>query len=82
MERTKLIIRIPLNSYLSPVTSFCLHVFSQLGIEQTKLHQGHQRQLEHVQKASEANVDRVRRKMEAEISELTKVLSRFNATGL
>ncbi|KAH8601377.1 p115 like vesicle tethering protein [Bisporella sp. PMI_857] len=48
-------------------------------VEQNKLIQDHQRQLEHVQKTAEANADRSRRRMEAEIADLQHNLSKLEA---
>lgn len=43
---------------------------SKLRAEQSRMIQDHQRQLEHVQKTAEANADRTRKRMEAEIADL------------
>lgn len=43
---------------------------SNLRTEHARIVEDHQRQLEHVQKSSEANVDRTRRRLEAEAANL------------
>jgi hypothetical protein len=52
---------------------------SKLRVEQSRMAQDHQRQLEHVQKTAEANADRTRKRMEAEIADLQKHLSKVEA---
>ena len=44
----------------------------KLQAEQARLIQDHQRQLEHIQKTSEANADRIRTRNEAELKNLQK----------
>jgi hypothetical protein len=44
----------------------------KLRAEQSRIVEDHQRQLEHVQKTSEANVERTRKRLEAEKAELQK----------
>ncbi|KAK0103568.1 hypothetical protein ONS95_005583 [Cadophora gregata] len=51
----------------------------KLQTEQARLIQGHQRQLEHVQKTSEANADRIRKRTEAEIADLQTKIGKLNA---
>ena len=41
--------------------------------------QDHQRQLEHVQKTAEANADRTRKRMEAEIADLQNHVTKLEA---
>ncbi|KAN0119876.1 Uso1 / p115 like vesicle tethering protein, head region domain containing protein [Hyaloscypha variabilis] len=52
---------------------------NKLRVEQSRMAQDHQRQLEHVQKTAEANADRTRKRMEAEIADLQKHLSKVEA---
>ncbi len=47
--------------------------------EQIRANQDHQRQLEHVQKTAEGNAERMRKRMEAEIADLQRNLSKVEA---
>ncbi|KAH7397743.1 p115 like vesicle tethering protein [Cadophora sp. MPI-SDFR-AT-0126] len=51
----------------------------KLQAEQARLIQDHQRQLEHVQKTSEANFDRIRKRTEAELADLRSKIGKLNA---
>jgi hypothetical protein len=52
---------------------------SKLRAAQSRMAQDHQRQLEHVQKTAEANADRTRKRMEAEIADLQSHLNKSEA---
>jgi intracellular protein transport protein USO1 len=52
---------------------------SKLRAEQVRASQDYQRQLEHVQKTAEANSDRTRKRMEAEIADLQGTISKLEA---
>jgi hypothetical protein len=56
-----------------------LTIVSKLRVEQSRIVQDHQRQLEHVQKTAEANADRTRKRMEAEIADLQRNISKLEA---
>jgi intracellular protein transport protein USO1 len=45
----------------------------KLRAEQSRIVEDHQRQLEHVQRTSEANIERTRKRLEAEKAELQKI---------
>ena len=48
-------------------------------MEQNRAMKDHQRQLEHVQKSAEANADRTRRRMEAEVKDLETSIGKLEA---
>jgi hypothetical protein len=48
-------------------------------MEQNRVVQDHQRQIEHIQKVAEANADRTRRRTEAEIVDLKNNISKLEA---
>jgi len=50
-----------------------------LRVEQSRMVQDHQRQLDHVQKTAEANADRTRKRMEAEIADLQSYIKKLEA---
>lgn len=50
---------------------------SKLHVEQSRIIQDYQRQLEHVQKTADANADRTRKRMEAEITDLQTVINKL-----
>ncbi|RDL37240.1 ARM repeat-containing protein [Venustampulla echinocandica] len=52
---------------------------NKIRADQEKVAQDHQRQLEHVQKTNEANAERTRKRMEAEISDLKSNISKLEA---
>lgn len=52
---------------------------SKLRTAQAQMVEDHQRQLEHVQKTSEANADRTRRRFESEIAGLKSIISKLEA---
>jgi predicted nucleic acid-binding Zn-ribbon protein len=52
---------------------------SKLRAEQSRILQDHQRQLEHVQNTAEANADRTRKRMEAEIADLQSHVTKLEA---
>jgi len=56
-----------------------LTIVSKLRVEQSRIVQDHQRQLEHVQKTAEANADQTRKRMEAEIADLQRNISKLEA---
>ncbi|KAJ5053877.1 uncharacterized protein L3040_000167 [Drepanopeziza brunnea f. sp. 'multigermtubi'] len=55
------------------------HDVMKLQAEQTRLIQDHQRQLEHIQKASDTNADRTRKRTEAEIADLQNRITKLEA---
>ncbi|PMD65288.1 uncharacterized protein K444DRAFT_607848 [Hyaloscypha bicolor E] len=52
---------------------------TKLRAEQSRMAQDHQRQLEHVRKTAEANADRTRKRLEAEIADLQSHLNKSEA---
>jgi cytochrome c556 len=52
---------------------------SKLRAAQARMAEDHQRQLEHVQKTSEANADRTRRRVESEMADLKSNISKLEA---
>jgi hypothetical protein len=68
-------------TYVRPVSSSAMALTrsSKLRAEQSRMAQDHQRQLEHVQKTAEANADRTRKRLEAEIADLQSHLNKSEA---